>query len=435
MALLDIFGKKETKVIEVVRVSDVQNVKQRSKRSASDFTSEIQIFRSQEDIATLELAIEDSQNLETHDREALHRIYRRVIEDTHLSSQFETRKLKTLEKQYSIFPKGSEEPDEEKTKIMRKGWVREFINQALNSRAWGFMLIELNNWDYEKKCFMPYISGKSKRYREAVHVVNHDHVKPEFGIITRNSSDTVGKSFFDPRFSRSIVFVGGIDHGFLYDISKPTLIKDNALLNWSEWAEKFGHDMVVGTTEAEGSAKKRFLNMLKNLGSSGYGTKEPDDEIDFMGTSRTDAFNVYDKLIDKVDAYQAKKVFGQDVVSNNTGQVVGTTGENIAELYGRADMMFIETLINDNLLPLLTANGCSMEGYEFRYLVKEKISLKERSEVDLNITNMGFLHDPDYINETYGTRVEEKQTAPTSEVINQIKATYENKKKPSKRES
>lgn len=430
MAFLGI-GKRRTQVIEVHNFKDeLSNLKKKIKRSASDFTQDVQIFRSQEDIATLDIAIEESDNRYNHDREQLHRIYRRILEDTHLVSQFRTRKLKTLEKQYSIFPTGTEEPDEERTNTMRKGWVRAFINQALNSRAWGFQLIELNNWNAETKRFEPYISGKSKRYREAVHTINPDHVKPEFGLITINSSDITGKSFFDSGFSKSLIFVGGVEHGFLFDLAKPLLIKDNAFMNWSEWAEKFGNDVVIGRTNAEGHFKKRFFNMLKNLGSFGFGIVEEDDEIDFKGTSRTDAYMVYDKLMDKVDSYVSKGVFGQDVVSNNTGQVVGTTGENIAELYGRADMMFIEDVVNDQLLPLMTANGYNMDGFEFKFSVKEKITLKERSEVDLNISKMGFSHHSDYINETYGTRVEENQTAPTKEVMGAIKAVYENKKKP-----
>ena len=63
-------------------------------------------------------------------------------------------------------------------------------------------------------------------------------------------------------------------------------------------------------------------------------------------------------------------------------------------------------IIEAKLFPLLELNGVNISGHTFEWATKENISLSERSEIDLRITQMGKTHSDDYINETYDTNVE-----------------------------
>ena len=128
----------------------------------------------------------------------------------------------------------------------------------------------------------------------------------------------------------------------------------------------------------------------------------------FAGTSKSDAFKVYNELIRYVDEQTSKIIFGQDVVSNNTGQVVGKTGENIAKLYGNSDAKFIRSVVNGSLLPFLTRIGIAdFSGVIFEYDTSEELTLDERADIDLKIAQMGMKHSEVYINDTYGTDVQE----------------------------
>jgi hypothetical protein len=63
-------------------------------------------------------------------------------------------------------------------------------------------------------------------------------------------------------------------------------------------------------------------------------------------------------------------------VTNNTGRVVGNTGENVANMYGAADSKKIENLVNGRLIPFLKTKGFNkFDGYEFRWDNTEKLSL------------------------------------------------------------
>jgi phage gp29-like protein len=215
------------------------------------------------------------------------------------------------------------------------------------------------------------------------------------------------------------------DYGILMKAAKYILFKDNALGNWSEWAEVFGMDTRIGKTRSQGADREAFIRSIRDMGANSYGVFQLDDEIEYAGTSRTDAYEVYDKLIDRLDADVSKLIFGQDVVSNETGKLKGTVGENIANMYGDNDARFTTGLVNNKLKPLMENLGFDWKGLHFKYDTTEKLKLAERSDVDLKITQMGFKIDPEYIEQTYGTPVEEKVEPTELPADKQLKNLYE----------
>jgi phage gp29-like protein len=217
----------------------------------------------------------------------------------------------------------------------------------------------------------------------------------------------------------------------MLSLVKYILFKDNCLGNWSEWAEVFGMDIRVGKTSAEGDARNKFLNAIKMMGSAGYGVIDSEDELNFLGTPRTDAYQVYDKLIQYIDTQISKRIFGQDVVTNNTGRIVGTVGENVSNLYGTSDAKFVARVINDHCLEKFTNLKIgAFKGMRFEWDVSEKLSLVDNAAVDLQISQMGFNIDPEYIEEKYGTvladePVKQEPNMNPAEVQKKIKQLYE----------
>jgi phage gp29-like protein len=287
---------------------------------------------------------------------------------------------------------------------------------------WGFNLIQFGSWG--GKSFDPFmLNGEMK---DNIYPIDRDYVKPELGlIVTTPSSVENGIDMLDKKFWT--LYVGKThDLGLMEYLAATILIKNNANTNWSEWAEIFGMDLKTVKTDKTDNARSQLLTALKNLGSNGYGVFSPEDEIEFAGTSRTDAYKVYENLIRYSDEQISKIIFGQDVVSNNNGRVVGEVGENIAKLYGNADAKFIKAQVNDKLLPFLTRIGAgNFEGYKFVYDTSEELTLTERSDIDLKISQMGKQHSDNYINDTYGVEVEAISTAnDTAQVAEAIQNLY-----------
>jgi len=375
------------------------------KSTPANYITQKQKYRMREDMLRLKWALDDCENIVTYNREQLHRIYREIYRDPQLRSQWTTRKLKTIEKEFRILDKNDNPVDDAKA-ILETQWFMDLMDEILESKLWGFRLIE----------FGPVVNGKLTSYRDVnnrvhdpINVIEPDNVKPEFGVIVKDPAFVDGIPFEGGPWDKNLLFVGRRhDMGIMVSAVKYVLFKNNCAENWSEWAEVFGMDIRYGKTYAEGDARQAFLDTLKKLGSSGYGVIDKEDEIIFGGTSRTDAYKVYESLMDTTDKNLAKLIFGQDVVSNNTGRVVGEVGENVANLYGDSDAKFVSRIINYYVLPKLTALGLyNFENLKFKWDTSEKLTLDEQSQIDLRIAQMGYKPAKPYLEEKYNIKLED----------------------------
>jgi|ADGO01.1.fsa_nt_gi Mu-like prophage protein gp29 len=382
-------------------------------QSPIKYILEQQKLRTRQDLLKLRLAIDSAENVTNFDRELLHNIYREVEKDPNLSSNWESRKMKVKEKPFKVVDAEGRE-NTELTKILESPWFFDWVDAALDSKKWGFSLIEFGPLINNE--FVPFeVNGK---LYDAITVIDRDNVKPELGIITYTPGESTGISFSDPRYSDYLMFIGKFrDRGFLWKAAKYILFKDNCLGNWSEWAEVFGMDVRIGKTRAQGNDRDRFIRAVRDIGSNAYAVIAETDSIDFKGTTRTDAYRVYHELVNYIDEQVAKLIFGQDVVSNNTGRVVGTVGENVANMYGDNDARFIEHLVNKRLFPFMENLGFRWGDHYFKWDTTEKLSLKDRAEIDAKIAkDMGKIHSDEYINQTYGTEVTAKPDVTREEI-------------------
>ena len=406
---LSMFEKPKYQV-EITQPRAAYEMAKKVKKSPVKYILDQQKFRTREDLRTLRIAIDSADNPTNYNREDLHRIYRECMRDPNLSSQWESRKMKVKEKQFRVLNQAGEE-DIEKTTLLEKSWFLDWMDAVLDSKLWGFTMMEFG--PLVEGRFLNYQSQTSNgtlKYFDPINVLDRDNVKPEFGIITSTPGMNTGIRFDDPAYTDQIMFVGKThDLGLLYKCVKYILFKDNCLANWSEWAEIFGMDKRVGYTDTDGEDRNRFITAIKNLGTNAYGVFTKNDKVEFLGTNRTDAFKVYDELVNYVDEQTSKVIFGQDVVNNNTGRVVGTVGENVANMYGDTDARFVKNLVNDRLFPFMENLGFTWKGLTFDWDTSEKLGLKDKAEIDSKISAMGFDIDEKYITDTYGVPVKKKE--------------------------
>src|SRR5690349_6911183 len=108
----------------------VKNEEPVKRRTAADFISDKQVFRMGEDLFKLRVALDDADNKTLHNREQLHRIYKTVTKDPHLLSQWCTRKLKTMEKEFSVVSENDEQNDE-LSELLNAQWFMDLIDEIL----------------------------------------------------------------------------------------------------------------------------------------------------------------------------------------------------------------------------------------------------------------------------------------------------------------
>lgn len=411
---------------EFRKQSTPEKIEQR-KNSPIKYIMEQQKIRVRQDLLRLRVAIDSAESVTNYDRYLLHNVFREAVKDANLHSNWTSRKMKTLEKPFKFCSQSGEE-NEELTRKFEVQWFYDWINASLDSKLWGFSPIEFG--PLHDGVFQPYIvqTTYGKKFYNAVTVIDRDNVKPELGIITENPGDSTGISFDDPKYSKYLMMVCSDfrDTGLLGKAAKYILFKDNALSNWSEWAEVFGMDKRIGYTDSQDDQRTQFIRAMRDMGSNAYGVFTKEDKVEYLGTSRVDAYEVYHQLITYIDGQTSKLVFGQDVVSNETGKLKGTVGENIANMYGDNDARFIAGLVNSRLIPLMQNLGFDFGNCYFKWDSTEKLKLSERAIVDKAISDMGFKHSTEYIDNTYGTQVEEKEEpAPILPMSKKIKALYE----------
>jgi len=394
-------NNQQMKIFEEVQAQ--QKIEQR-KKSPIAYILETQKLRARQDLLKLRVAIDCAENVYSYDRSLLHDIYREIIKDTNLEAQWCSRKMKTKEREFKVVDEASGKVDVELTKVLETQWFSDWMDACLDSMLWGFTMIEFG--EFQDGDFLPF--KVDKKYYNPITIIDRDNVKPELGVITRMPSEAQGISFEDKKYTDYLMFIGKTDsYGILEKCAKLLLCKSNTIDNWSEWAEIFGMDKRVGYTETQGDDRKSFLKALRDMGTNSYGVFTSRDKVEYLGTNRADAYRVYKEFLTYIDEQVAKTIFGQDVVSNNTGRVVGTVGENMANMYGSSDAKFIKHLVNKRLFPFMENLGFNWKGKCFEWGNTEKMSMLERSTVDLQIKGMGFKHSVEYINDTYGTDVEE----------------------------
>jgi phage gp29-like protein len=403
----------------------IRNAAPRRRKSATSIYLQLTQLERKQDLVDLRIAIDQAENVNSYDRSELLDVYRRTERDLNITAQWETRKLKTIEKEFIIVDEQGNEFDK-LYNVFESGWFYDWLNNVLDAKLYGFSLVEFGHWDSSKRRFTDYEDGKG-RFRDAVELVDRRFVKPEFDAVVKNFSDRQGVSISQGPYSKNLMLIGKRHNlGLLLKLSMYALIKENGLLNWSEWAEVFGMDTRWIQSDAEGAERRQLEESLRKIGSGAYGIFPADVELNYTGVQRSDAYNVYHKLADYVDQQVSKAIFGQDVVTNNTGRVVGEVGENVSNLYGRADARLVKTVINDKLFPMLSTLGVETEGKQFKW--KEEEDVDARSQVDLRISQMGKRLSDDYIRETYGVETEDAEVSTQEAVedtIRNLKALQE----------
>lgn len=415
MSIFDIFNKKSV---------EAENVIKRKDKVTESYLQEQQKYRQAEDIKSLEDAILEAENITNPQRHNLNRIFDRIEQDPHFSSQWNTRKMKTIQREFGLYRGDSEEKDQA-TELLESDWFIRWANLALDSMKRGFIVISFGDWVDGQ---FAWTRGKDLTMHEPIRHINYDHVIPEKGLLKQNNYDQPGGKVFDllkPPLSDMSMFIGSPkDFGLLYKCAKYILFKDNCLSNWSEFAEVFGHDIRIGKTESQGAEKKAFLNMLKTLGSGGFGVMKEEDSIEFAGTSRTDAYKVYKELNEYVDKNISMLIFGQDVIGTMTGKTTGTAAENIADLYGDHDAKFLSGLINGKLIPFLEKKGIIQSGLRFEWDTTQSLTLTEQAEIDFKISQMGKNIEEEYLTEKYGVTFNPEPVQQPEQVAQQLKNLY-----------
>ena len=268
------------------------------KRSVLIQLNEVAARLSQKDIATWRQAWQMALNVENPKRGRLYDCYTDALIDLHLTGCIGQRDGKTLQKKFVLKTEDGKE-DDTAMKIFERQWFADFVSYVLESRYWGHSLIQLGD--------VTTVNGV--RTFTDVSLVPRKHVIQEYGVIVKDAGD----SYRTGGLEKWCVEVGKPrDLGLLLKCVPQAFSKKNMLAYWDVFGEIFGMPIRIAKTAAQtGSERSRIESMLANMGAAAWGLFPDGTDIDIKESSRGDAFNVYDKRIDRANSEMSKGVLNQ----------------------------------------------------------------------------------------------------------------------------
>ena len=357
----------------------------------------------QKDIASWRRAWQMAINVETPRRAFLYDLYADSLVDGHLTGCIEQRKSKTLGRPFRLLTRNGEE-DAEATALLEREWFYDFLSIALDSIFWGHSLIEMGAVIRDEK---------GPRF-DSTTLIPRKHVVPEYGVLLRDPSDDIPQCipYRSGDYARWIVEVGKpYDLGLLLRCAPYYISKKNMGAYWDTFGEIFGMPMRIANTSATNKADiARIEEVMDNMGAAFWGVFPDDTKISFQETSRGDAYNVYDKRLERCDKEISKIILSQTMtIDNGSSLSQSEVHLEIFEHICASDAKRLGYIINDRLLPLMVSSGFPVKGLTFAWDYSDEMTEAEMREQERVILQYYDI-DPEYFVRKYNVPIIGKRT-------------------------
>lgn len=343
-------------------------------------------------------------NVDSPNRQRLYDIYTDVAIDLHLSGCIGQREGFVMASSFKIVDeKGNE--NEEANAFFNKQWFRLFVKYALDANYWGHSLIELGDLTTDTSGHLAY---------DGVKLIPRKHVIPEYHrVITQLGQDwTTGIDYHQPPFSDWLIEVGQPDDLGLYlKAATQTIPKKNALAFWDTFAEIFGMPMrIAHTTTRDEKELAKMEKMMAEMGTEGWGLFQEGTDIDVVESTKGDAFNVYDKRVDRANSELSKLILLQTMtIEDGSSLSQSETHLEVFQNVINADCAMLRDIINTQLIPRMIRHGFKLQGMRFEWDDSVDYTPEQQKSFEEMILN-NFEVDGAYFTEKYNIPVGERRS-------------------------
>jgi hypothetical protein len=150
---------------------------------------------------------------------------------------------------------------------------------------------------------------------------------------------------------------------------------------------------------------------LEMMGTSSYAIFDKQTEIEIKENQRSDAFQVFYQKVQAINKEISKGIVGQTMtMDDGSSQSQANVHLQIYDEITEADIQNIQDWATDDLFPVLRFWGFDIpEGYYMSIVEKEVIKPENKIKIDEVLLRAGYNIKPEYIEETYGTPLDEKE--------------------------
>jgi hypothetical protein len=374
-----------------------------------DFEQQLQRVR--QDATKFNIALQAAESPMYPNRFLLMQTYQQIVLDGQVQSAILQRKSKILSKKFMVYgPDG--ECDESKTELFNQKWFYDFQSLSLDSIFWGFSCVQ----------FGAIINDKYS----SVELIPRIYVVPEFSLVRTNTATvTEGKHFNEAPYNNWCIGVGEKkDLGLMMYLAPYVIWKKNAMAAWAEFAEVFGSPIRVGKTDVRDEmTRKNMENMLRNMGVASWAVLDLNDNIELMQASRTDAYAVFDKMVERCNSEISKIILGQTGTTDEKSYSgSANVHESVAAMIAKQDTLKMQFIIEDQLVPMMIRNGFDLTGCTFKYDDSESLPLIEQAKIDASF--MPYVKfENEYLEQKYGIDLMDEDLE-VEVVANKLKNLY-----------
>lgn len=345
-------------------------------------------------------------NAEFPQRNRLLNIYTDVDVDLHLTGCVQQRSGFILNKGFKIVDSnGTENP--QLTELFEAPWFKEWMRLSLESIYYGHSLIELGD----------IITVEGKPAFSSVRLIPRTHVIPEYGVIVQNENDTWqnGFDYRNSELSDWCTEAGGpSDLGLYLKCAQQTIPKKNMCAFWDMFGEIFGMPLRIATTTSRDiKEQNKVERMLQNMGAASYALFPEGTSIEIKESTRGDAFNVYDKRIERCNSELSKGVLTVTMTMDN--------GASLSQSQVHQDMLgnliskdadFIKDLVNWQLIPKMLKHGFPLKGYGFQWDEGINYTPEQKLQYEKFLASI-YEVEPQYFIDQYNMPLKEKNAGHT----------------------
>lgn len=365
-----------------------------------------QLFRITTDLSKYRIAVSAAENIYNPQRYTLYQLYQQTELDAQVTACIQQAKDLVLSCEFYVYNKDGSENDE-KTKLIRQKWFMDYLDYAIDSIYWGHSLIQ----------FEDIISVNGIDVFKEVELVPRMYVKPEYHMVMASTASLPpdGIDYLEQPYINWSISVGkSRDLGLFLKITPLVIWKKNAIGAWAEFIEKFGSPIRIGKTDStDQQSVDNMEGMLRNMGVAAWGLFKTDDIIELVESSHSDAYAVFDKMIERCNSEIAKLILGQ-TGSTDEKSFVGAAEvhERMLNKVGYRIKQLIYSINNNQLIPMMNSLGFGLEGCYIDIESEDEFSLEQKGKFDIELLKTGmYKFTPEYLKTKYGAEVMEVENS------------------------
>ena len=390
----DNYSSKRNQLLQLARSAQSKRVVAQLMQRSDSLTKK--------DIASWRTAWQQAIDVDSPRRGVLLDIYADCLVDLHLTGCMGQRKGKTLQKQFRIIDASGKE-NTEATKLFEREWFSDFMELALDSRFFGHSLIQLGD----------VVSDNLGMRFSDVQLVNRKHVIPEYGVITREPNDDwrQGISYRDTEFADWVIEVGKPHNlGLLLKCAPQCISKKNMLGFWDMFGEMFGLPIRIAKSSTTDAAERANIERaLDDMGAAFWALLPDGTDIEIKESSRGDAYNVFDRRVDRCNSEISKGTLMQTMtIDSGSSLSQSETHLEIFEDVIEADARMIRNVVNDRLIPLMIKHGFPLNNLLFQWDDAATFTPAELREEERMLLDH-FDIDPQYFIDKYNIPITGKR--------------------------